>query len=218
MLWATIVGMICILITFIYSAYRQAWIEQKVVAEFLSKSPGGQAKGDSLPTWRSRLCDLLCISRPVTKLSLEGKQINDDHLAKLKSLKYLKELSIDQCPITDDGVKEIAKVRTLTHLDLFGCNGVTDASLTHIKTMQSLSELYILSNRISGHSFQKLSALQYLRELDLSGCSEISDNAVKPLGSLTQLVQLDIRYTAISEKGVEKLERALPNTMILSDY
>ena len=218
MLFATVVGAFSILFALFFPVYWQARIEEKVVADLLSKSPNGEADVTLATTWRCRLCDLLRISRPVCDLTLKGSEINDNDLVKLQSLKSLEILTLVECPITDDGVREIAKVRTLTGLCLWGGNGLTDASLTYIQKMQSLADLCLMDSEITGQGIQKLSALQNLSHLDLNGCFNLSDDAVKPLTSLTGLNQLDIRYISISKEGVREIERALPNTVIFADY
>jgi len=212
-------GGLCILLVLLYLAYRQGRIEQEVVADLLSKSPGGSAQVDILPTWRNRLYDLLGIPKPVTDLCLKGNQINDDDLARLESLQRLTSLSLDQCPITDDGIREIAKLRTLTHLNLFGCDDITDTSFTYLGTMRSLEMLDVaaFAPKITGRNIQSLSALPNLGTLNLVDCLEISEDAVQPLASLTHLDTLDIRGTSISEEGAKRLRRALPNTIVLAD-
>src|SRR4051812_43545572 len=89
----------CTFPVLVFVAYRQARIEREIVADLLAKSSGGSADVDSIPTWQNRLYDLLGIPRPVTWLVLRGPQINDHDLAKLKSLRSLQTLRIDQCPI-----------------------------------------------------------------------------------------------------------------------
>ncbi len=223
LLWAIggiATGALCILLVLLYLAYRQGRIEQEVVADLLSKSPGGSAHVDILPTWRNRLYELLGIPKPVTDLFLKGNQITDDNLAKLEYLQHLTLLSLDQCSITDKGIKEIGKLPGLEHLTLFYCNNITDASLNNLATMRSLTTLNIStdSNQVSGCNVYCLSALPNLGTLQLVGCLGISDDAVEPLASLNHLDHLDIRGTSISEEGANRLERALPNTMVLTDY
>ena len=86
--------------------------------------------------------------------------------------------------------------------------------------MRSLEALDIgaFAPKITGHNIQSLSALPNLGTLNLVDCLEISDDAVEPLASLKHLDHLDIRGTSISEEGAKRLERALPNTMVLTDY
>jgi len=223
LLWAfggIAAGGLCTLLIPLYLAYRQGRIEQEVVAALLSKSPGGFTEVDDRPGWRNRLYETLGIPRPVTGLFLEGNQVKDEDLAKLDSLKHLTLLSLDQCPITDEGVKEIVKVRTLESVSLFFCNEITDTGLTYLGSKKSLTALHIStdSDRISGRGIHSLSAIPHLEILDLNSCSGISDDAVEPLASLNRLVNLDIRGTSISGEGVNRLRRALPNTIVLTDY
>jgi len=213
-------GGLCILLILLYFAYRQGRIEQEVVADLLSKSPGGSAQVDDRPGWRTRLYETLGIPRPVTALFLAGKQINDHDLTKLESLSELRLLSLDQCSITDEGVREIVRVPTLESLSLLGCDDITDRSLSYLGTLESLTTLNICTFRaqISSRNIHCLSALPSLEILDVGSCPGISDDAVEPLASLSHLVNLDIRGTSISEEAAKRLGRALPNTIVLTDY
>jgi hypothetical protein len=211
---------LCIILVLYYFAYRHVRMEQEVVADFLSRSPGGTALVDNRPSLFNSLYDTLGISKPVTDLFLKGTQIKDSDLNSLESLKFLTSLSVDQCPITDEGVKKIVKVRTLESLSLFGCEGITDASLTYLGTLVSLTSLHITaaSDRVSASNIQCLEALPNLEILDLSQCCGISDNAVEQLASLKHLINLDICGTSISEEGAKRLCRVLTKTIVLTDY
>lgn len=206
----------------LYRAYRQGCIEHQVVAELLSKSPRGAARVASpppFPAWRDWLYEHLGIPKPVIDLDLTGPEITDKDLTRLKALRHLEILSIDSCPITDEGVREIVQLRTLRYLSISGPVNITDASFNYLGKIRSLEALSIAGfpPKITGRNIEKLSDLPNLAVLNLVCCLEISDQAVEGLTRLKQLRNLDIRGTPISEQGVRRLRRALPNTIILAD-
>lgn len=216
----TAAGALGIIVILLSSAYRQGRIEQDIVADLLSKSPAGAADVDIQPVWYGRLYQTLGIRRPFTSLFLDGDQLKDDDLEKLNALRHLTLLSLDRCVITDEGVKHIAKVRTLESLTLFGCDNITDNGIVLLSTIPSLSALGITatqSDRISRRGIESLTAMAHLEILRLNGCTAISDDAVEPLSALTHLVNLDIRGTSITEEGANRLESGLPQTIILRD-
>jgi hypothetical protein len=92
---------LCSLVLLFWFTNEQGQTEQRVVTSLLSKSPGGSACLDNRTTWLNRLCQALGIPRQVIDLSLQGNQINDDDLARLKSLRCLTSLSLDHCSITE---------------------------------------------------------------------------------------------------------------------
>jgi len=212
------VALCMVLVLLLSFAYWRAAIEEQVVAHFSSKAPATIIEVDERPCWLNRVYEILRIRKPVTGLHLKGSQISDRDLTKLKSLRNLECLSVDQCPISDQGVKEIAGLQTLTSLDFFYCQNITDRSLRYLGTMKSLDGLVITGGRITGHNLQCLDGLMNLEVLDLFSCDGISDDAVESLASLTHLVELDIRGTSISEKGARRICRALPDTTVFTDY
>ncbi|MEJ5312502.1 MAG: hypothetical protein WHX52_22275 [Anaerolineae bacterium] len=207
----------------LYRAYRQGCLEHQVVAELLSKSPQGEARVGSPPSlsvWYNWVCEVFGIPKPIVYLTLTGPQINDGDLAQLTVLRHLENLTIDSCPITDDGVRKIAQLRTVRYLIFAGPVNITDASFNYLGTMRSLETLAICDfpPKITGRNVEKLRDLPNLAVLDLACCLKVSDQAIEGLTQLKQLKNLDIRCTSISEPGVRRLERGLPNTIILSDH
>ena len=217
-----IIGLLfCILMfVFLYLEYRRGKIEQEIVESLLSKSPLGSADVDSQDSLCYRFYSILGISRPVNYIFLKGNQIHDNNLKELVSLPHLTLISIDQCPITDQGVKEIAKVQTLESLNLFFCDNITDVSLEYLGTAKSLEDLDISTNskQLTGRSIHCLSELPNLEKLSLYSCVGVSDDAVESLSLLKHLVNLDIRGTLISKEGAKRLCSELPKTLILTDY
>ena len=87
--------------------------EQKVRGRFLvEKFSNGSIGFAERPHWLNGLYGAIGIRQLVTSLDLDGKRINDDDLAMLASLPHLMCLRLDQCAITDEGVKRVCKMPT----------------------------------------------------------------------------------------------------------
>lgn len=65
--------------------------------------------------------------------------------------------------------------------------------------------------------FDKLPWLRTLRRLDLKG-TNTRDKHLRHLAAMTHLEAIDVSRTLVSRRGLEQLERALPNAAIASDY
>ena len=125
---------------------------------------------------------------------------------------------MDQCGITDEGVRGIASLPTLTSLSL-ACPAVTDASLAYLESLKSLAglNLYAPGKPILNRNIRCLSALPNLEILAVSDCDGISDDAVEALASLKHLRNLDICRTSISDQGQNAWLPQLPDTLIIAD-
>jgi len=222
--WAivgVVAGASCILLGAVLClAYWCRPVEQQILADLASKDPTMVADAYVRPRWLNRVYEVLGIPRPVVYLSLHGNGIKDSDLTRLRSLQHLTSLTVYECAITDEGVKEIAKLRALESLHLFYCNAVTERSLLYVGTMKSLSSLSISADgvRITGRSISCLSCLPKLEILELCQCDGISDDAVEALTSLNHLAHLDIRGTSISEEGVSRVCCSLRNATVFADY
>lgn len=85
--------------------------------------------------------------------------------------------------LTDEGLRNLAPLTSLTHLDLSLCHGITD---------QGLKNLYPLSS---------------LTYLSLMICSGITDKGIKKLKQLNQLKSLNLAHCmGITNKGLQKLK------------
>lgn len=91
-------------------------------------------------------------------VSLENKPVEDASLALLHSFPKLQSLSLAHTRITDEGLREVATLSTLEHLDLSGDPGVTDAGLNHLAALPRLQMLTLSGTRVTDGGVQKLRA------------------------------------------------------------
>jgi Leucine-rich repeat (LRR) protein len=119
---------------------------------------------------------------------LGGPDATDALLEKLRGLRELRKLNLDQTQITDAGLEHLAGLSQLQELSI-AYSPVTDAGLEHIKGLTELRELYLNSTQASDAGLEHLKGLSRLRVLWLHG-------------------------TKFTHAGVEKLQQALPNCKI----
>ena len=104
-------------------------------------------------------------------------------------LEKVVSLNLNFTKITDEGLKELPKLKQLTYLRLFSTQ-ITDASL------------------------KELAKRQQLTAIDL-GLTQITDAGLKELAKLEQLASLNLNNTKVTKAGVAELRKALPKCKII---
>ena len=94
----------------------------------------------------------------VVAVNLENKPVEDGVLTLLHSFPNLQVLSLARTRITDDGLRNLATLATLEHLDLSGNPGVTDAGLAHLAALPRLQVLVLTGVGVTEGGVQKLRA------------------------------------------------------------
>ncbi len=107
--------------------------------------------------------------------------------------------------ITDDGVKELVGLKSLTVLSLSSTK-VTGAAFKSVAELPNLEALYLAYNneRITGAGLGELVKLKKLRQLDL-GATSTNDAGMKELAKLEGLTRLSLYYTKITDAGMAEL-------------
>jgi len=122
-------------------------------------------------------------------LALASKPLpKDPEMVKVK-INQLKKLHLQDTKITDTGLKEVAKLKQLTSLNLY-CSEISSSQITDA----GLMEVGTLTN---------------LTMLNLDGQKKITDKGLKELAKLTKLRALHLRRTRVSFTAVGKLQEAL---------
>jgi predicted Zn finger-like uncharacterized protein len=119
-------------------------------AEATIKKMGGQFKRDKKQA-----------DAPIVEVWLSGKKLSPNDLAMFGSLTSLKELSLLECGITDEGVKRLAHLVNLERLELVG-NNLTDAGLEQLKGLTKLQKLTVSGNEITDAGLVHLKSLTAL--------------------------------------------------------
>ncbi len=151
------------------------------------------------------------------QLRVSQSQLSDqglEHLAKLKSLTVL-DLS-ENSQIFDGGLQHLSGMRQLKSLNLWRVN-ITDLGIEHLAGLTNLESLNLDNTQLSDSGLQHLSRMTKLKFLHL-GSTFISDAGLSQLEPLTALDELRVTRTGVSEAGVAALSETLTNTKIKLKY
>ena len=88
-----------------------------------------------------------------------GLPITDEGLKDVAKLKKLEELHLSRTMITDAGLREVAKLQNLTILILHGTK-ITDAGLKEVAKLQKLEGLNLISTQITDAGLREVAKLQ----------------------------------------------------------
>lgn len=109
-------------------------------------------------------------------------------LAKLPAPTVPFALRLNETPLDDNGLREVARFSTL-------------------------QTLYLYRTRLTDGGLKELVALKNLQELDL-GQNAVTDAGLTHLAELKALRSLSLRGTQVTETGVNGLRQALPECKI----
>ena len=160
-------------------------------------------------------------------LGLSGaRRVTDASLSVVARLTNLQELYISDCPLTDDGLEQLAALekleklellncehfegrglaflngRGLRFLDLHGCD-TTDAGLSALRELPSLQTFIANYNeRLTGPGLAFLAQSPQLQHVSIDSCPELGDAAPQAIANCRELETLDFSETAITDRGV----------------
>jgi hypothetical protein len=137
-------------------------------------------------------------------LSLRGELVSDDFLKLLADkLPQLVELNFGQSTITDEGLKQIGRLRDLEvlHID---ADGVTDSGLQHVAGLTRLRRLGLNSSQIGDAGMNYLASLSRLKSLRVMR-TQITDVGFARLANMSELELLSLYGAQISDAGLANL-------------
>ncbi|HEY9772399.1 MAG TPA: hypothetical protein V6C81_01170 [Planktothrix sp.] len=123
-------------------------------------------------------------------LSLIGNEITGASLSKLQPLKLI-SLTINDNPIGDTGVENIAKMKSLRVTLNLEHTGITKASLPVLAKMPNFTNLSLAHNNLASAQFFLLKRMPQLGRLRLCECA-LTDDSLKEIGKLDRLAVLDL--------------------------
>lgn len=148
----------------------------------------------------------LLARHPAAGLSGEG-QMTDDLLDDLSRRAHsVTALGLSGCrQITDAGVRHLARLPALQHLDLTG-TGVTDSGLQVLRHLPALRTLSLAWNGVTAAGITVLAGCDAIEQVTLGSSTEVGDAAVRALAGKPGLRHLRI---ALTDQGLSLL-RELP--------
>jgi translation elongation factor EF-Tu-like GTPase len=118
-----------------------------------------------------------------------------------------------QGKVTDELLMPIKDLTRLAHLNLRGTE-ITDAGLVQIAKQKTLVRLHLEKSKITDKGLEQLKELENLEYLNLYG-TEITDAGLVHLEGLKKLKSLYLWQTKVTDEGVKKLQAALPGLKII---
>lgn len=129
-----------------------------------------------------------------------------------KELVVFKKLAILTAKLTDAGMRELAAVKSLTHLH--SGDAYTDEWLKAASALDNLTYLSArFSGSVSGIGFRHLAGLKNLRTLNIPH-SHMSEEMAQGLATVQQLTSLDLGASSIPNEGLKEVAK-LQNLEVL---
>ncbi len=159
--------------------------------------------------------EALASLKNLKSLDLSWTLADDNALEAVNEIESLEELNVAHTIISDQGAKNLGNLTALRVLDLSG-TGVTDEGIGKLPKAGNLRELSLASVEISDVGVEVLTQYPKLRTLNLANTG-ITDKSLKTLRKLKNLKILNLENCHfLTEKGIAKLQKALPKCEILT--
>ena len=146
----------------------------------------------------------------VKTLSFWMSNITNEGVKDAAKLKQLEDLSLNHTKITDECLKEVAKLPKLRTLGLWDTQ-ITDAGIREVAKLTQLESLNLGATKITNRGLKEVSKLTKLTYLNLRYIDEITDEGLKELAKCKQLENL---YLGKWLDAPVELQKALPNCKI----
>ncbi len=176
----------------------------------------------------------------LTALKHRSNVVSDSGMEYLANASELDSLLIQDFKITSQSGMHIAKLKKLTQLEIFRCQGfgsdgvlalkglelqrltlrdlpdVSDQAMELLTDLPKLKKLYLHElGSLSDEGLKNLAALQSLELLDIWSIAGMSDVTVDAIATLPNLKELGIRSTSITDASIDKL-LAMPKLQSLT--
>jgi len=151
----------------------------------------------------------------ILSIKLDGTGVGNVDLDRLSAAGGLRELSLANTRISDDGLAYVANLQHLTNLNL-SRTAITSAGLAHLTRLSELTELNLERTRVTDQGLARVASLPKLERLYLSDTG-VTDVGIEQLKRATSLKLLTAHGTALSEAGHAALQAELPELEIVWD-
>jgi len=173
------------------------------------------------------LCCLYCQQHRVAieELCLQDCQkLTDESLKHISlGLSNLKKINLSFCiSVTDTGMKSLARLPSLNHLNVRSCDNVSDIGIGYLsESSHKLKELDVsFCANITDASLRHIATgIQSLKFLAMTTCTITDDGLRRISKTVTDIETLNIsQCTAITDAGILSLCESLTNLMFLDLY
>jgi len=142
----------------------------------------------------------------VTEARLQGPDVTDVVVARLRGTPRIKVLRCEACGITDAGTRVLAGLDSLEFLSLTQLD-VGDKALDNVSRLKNLKRLKLARcPNVTAEGLAELAECHGLVQLDLRDCTQVDDNWLRQISKLTTLRDLKLNSPKITDAGLAGLE------------
>ena len=142
---------------------------------------------------------------PLRKLNIW--KLTDEGSRHLRLFPQMREMSLINSPLTDEGFAHIATLKHLESVDLTRCKGVTDAAFSALAGMRELRGINLQDTGAGNNACKALASHIQLTNLHI-GSPALTDAGLQHLSSLVGLQYLSITESAaVTDRGLRHLWR-----------
>lgn len=142
-------------------------------------------------------------SKLESSATASGPRFDNAAMEELAKLPNLRQVDIEDAPITDHGLMHLQGLSRLEILRIRRC-GITDQGLRNLTGLSRLSGLELKQVSITSAGLEVLDGMTGLKVLQLPA-ARIDDDCLVRIGKLKELEWLDLSETSISGEGLRNL-------------
>ncbi|MBI1269839.1 protein kinase [bacterium] len=150
--------------------------------------------------------------KPV-RLELAHARFDTQQLESLKDFPLV-ILDLRGTDITDEGIEKLRSIKTLRTLVLEDCQKIGHRGFKALSGFENLELLSLKNTKVSDVDVEALLPLKEMKLLYISKSNDITDRAVDTVLQFEKLLSLRIGGTALTKEGIEKLQKH-PNLSFL---
>lgn len=121
----------------------------------------------------------------------------------------MRQLRIQSCAISDDGLRVLGRLPELSHIQLHGKIDVTDDGVAALAPLSKLEVLILPDSQIKGAGLRTMTGFVELRALSLAR-APLDDRGLAEIAKLNQLQQLDLSGISLTDRGLAEFVGKLP--------
>ena len=105
----------------------------------------------------------------INRYNFRDTEVDDEWLFWITlRIKIIHQLDLDNTLVTDEGIKHLSKLESITELRLKGCHSISNACLGDLKKLTGLELLHLGGTAVDLSSIHELKVLKNLKMLLLS--------------------------------------------------
>ena len=136
-------------------------------------------------------------------LDMEKSDVTDSGIMSLKSLKKLKELSVNDSRVSGECFKDLSP--QIESVSAEGLSQLNKKRLAYLANLPRLQKLKLRSCKLTDEELRSVGKCIKIENLDLSGNGKISNNGIKTLGSLKELNYLFLERTSVNDQALKDI-------------